>query len=330
MKTGSEVSAEIGNPKTVNTLRGERLAGLITREEYWDELRNRLRVLTDIVHIAQRENLALEISAAGAQILIPLENNESIIRMMFDVEDIRSVPFTVIAEGPYEQFQAQILFALGKSANGFLDIGANMGFYSLALATLNPALNVQSFEPQPQIYSCFSTNVSLNKLESQVKIYNYGLGSKEENLNMYIPSFTGSGGGSFANLHKEEGDPEEFLVPVRPLDTLVHPNSNFDLIKVDVEGFEFEVLKGGLKLIESDKPTIVIELLRKWMKPFGKQPQDVINLLEPLGYEVLSIGLTHLTSIKVIDESTPETNFIFVHKNNNQHLNLLRKNFTIE
>lgn len=327
---GRDMSAEISNPKTISSLREERLAGEITREEYWAEVRHRLRVLTDIVHIAQRENLLFEISAAGVQVLIPLENNEAIIRMKLDVEDIRSVPFTVIAEGPYEQFQAQILFTLGKSADNFLDIGANMGFYSLALATLNPNLNVQSFEPQPRTYSYFATNVSLNKLESQVKVFNCGLGSKEDNLKMYIPAFTGSGGGSFANLHMEEGDAEEVLVPVKTLDTLVQSNSNIDLIKIDVEGFEFEVVEGGLELIKSGKPTIVIELLRKWMKPFGKQPQDVINLLNPLGYEVFSIGSSHLTLITVIDESTFENNFIFIHPDNSEHLNLLRKNFTIE
>jgi FkbM family methyltransferase len=325
-----DMSAEVNNTKTMSSLREERLAGEITREEYWTEVRHRLRVLTDIAHIAQRESLLFEISAAGAQVLIPLENNEAVIRMKLDVEDIRSVPFTVIAEGPYEQFQAQILFTLGKSADNFLDIGANMGFYSLALATLNPALNVQSFEPQPRIYSCFATNISLNKLESQVKIYNYGLGSKEDILKMYIPAFTGSGGGSFANLHMEEGAAEEVLVSVKSLDTLVPTNSKVDLIKIDVEGFEFEVIQGGLELIQSSKPTIVIELLRKWMKPFGKQPQDVINLLKPLGYEVFSIGSSHLTSIIDIDESTFETNFIFVHTDNSGHLNLLRKNFTIE
>jgi FkbM family methyltransferase len=327
---GSDMPAEISNPKTMSFLREERLAGEITREEYWAGVRNRLRVLTDIAHIAQRENLIFEINAAGAQVLIPLENNAAVIRMKLDVEDIRSVPFTIIAEGPYEQFQAQILFTLGKSADNFLDIGANMGFYSLALATLNPALKVQSFEPQPRIHSCFTTNVLLNKLESQVKIYNFGLGSKEDNLKMYIPVFTGSGGGSFADLHKEEGVAEEVLVPVKSLDTLVPINSDIDLIKIDVEGFEFEVVQGGLELIQSDKPTIVIELLRKWMKPFGKQPQDVIDLLKPLGYEVFAIGSCHLTSTTVIDESTLETNFVFVHTNNSKHLDLLQKNFTIE
>jgi len=327
---GSDMSAGIGSPKTMSSLREERLAGEITREEYWAEVRHRLRVLTDLAQIAQRENLLFQISAAGAQVLIPLENDQAFIRMKLDVEDIRSVPFTVIAEGPYEQFQAQILFTLGKLADNFLDIGANMGFYSIALATLNPTLKVQSFEPQPRIYSCLATNLNLNNLESQVKIYNYGLGSREDSLKMYIPAFTGSGGGSFANLHIEEGDAEEVLVPVKPLDILVPTNSNVDLIKIDVEGFEFEVVQGGLELIQRDKPTIVIELLRKWMKPFGKQPQDVINLLKPLGYEVFAIGSFRLTSITVIDESTVETNFVFVHTNNSKHLDKLRKSFTIE
>jgi FkbM family methyltransferase len=327
---GSNVPVEFSSPKSIISLREERFTGEITREEYWTEVRNILRVLTDIAHIAMQENLTFEISGSGTHVLIPLENNEAVIRMELDVEDIRSVPFTVIAEGPYEQFQAQILFTLGKSVDNFLDIGANMGFYSLALAKINPTLNVQSFEPQPRIYSYFATNVSLNELESQIKIYNYGLGSKEDNLKMYIPAFTGSGGGSFANLHTEEGAAEEVLVPVYSLDTLIPTDSNVDLIKIDVEGFEFEVVQGGIELIQSNKPTIVIELLRKWMKPFGKQPQDVINLLKPLGYEVLSIGPSHLTPITKINESTIETNFIFVHENNSRHLNLLRKYFAIE
>jgi FkbM family methyltransferase len=324
------VSREIDRKKSLSNIREERLTGGTTREKYWAELRDRMRVIIDLVHVAQRENLAFEISAAGAQVLIPVESNGIKIRMVLDVEDIRSVPFTVIAEGPYEQFQAKILVTLGKSAESFFDIGANMGYYSLALAAINPALQVKSFEPQPEIYLKFSTNVSLNQLEPQIKIYNCGLGSREEKLKMYIPAFTGSGGGSFADLHTEEGSAEEVLVTVQSLDKLTPPNSNVDLMKIDVEGFEFEVITGGLELIKSGKPTIIIELLRKWMKPFGRQPQDVINLLEPLGYKVYSIGLNHLKSITRIDEFTIETNFIFVHEDNSKHINLISKSFKIE
>ena len=324
------MSREIEHKKNLSDIREERLSGEITREKYWTELRDRMRVIIDLVHVAQRENLIFEISAAGPQVLIPVESNGIKIRMILDVEDIRSVPFTVIAEGPYEQFQAKILVTLGKSAESFFDIGANMGYYSLALASINPALQVKSFEPQPEIYSKFITNVSLNQLEPQIKIYNYGLGSKEDKLKMYIPAFTGSGGGSFADLHTEEGAAEEVLVPVQSLDKLVPPNSNIDLMKIDVEGFEYEVITGGLELIRSVKPTIIIELLRKWMKPFGRQPQDVINLLEPLGYKVYAIGLNRLKSITLIDESTIETNFIFVHEDNSKHINLISQSFEIE
>jgi FkbM family methyltransferase len=327
---GSHVSREIHHKKTFSTFREERLNGQITREKYWAELRDRMRVITDLVQVAQRENLTFEISEGGAQVLIPVQKNGVKIRMVLDVEDIRSVPFTVIAEGPYEQFQAEILFTLGKTVESFFDIGANMGFYSLALASINSEVQVKSFEPQPEIYSIFSKNVSLNQLEPQIKIYNYGLGSKEDKLKMYIPAFTGSGGGSFADLHTEEGAAEEVFVPVQSLDKLVPPYSNIDLMKIDVEGFEFEAIAGALELIGSSKPTIIIELLRKWMKPFGRQPQDVINLLNPLGYMVYSIGLNSLKSITTIDESTIETNFIFIHEDNSKHINLISKSFKIE
>jgi hypothetical protein len=92
---------------------------------------------------------------------------------------------------------------------------------------------------------------------------------------------------------------------------------------MDVEGFELSVLKGSLESIERFKPTIFIELLRKWMKPFGDHPQDVIDLLSPIGYLCFAIGDNILTKITKIDDDTIENNFIFVHRNRIDHLNLL-------
>jgi hypothetical protein len=142
---------------------------------------------------------------------------------------------------------------------------------------------------------------------------------------MYIPAFTGSGGGSFANLHIEEGRAVEVEVPVKKLDQLISRDWPVDLIKIDVEGFEYEMLTGSMATIREFKPSIVVELLRKWMKPFGKQPQDVISLLNPLGYDTYAIAKNSLLPINSIDETTIETNFVFIHKENLSHLNAIKE-----
>lgn len=310
---------------SITKLKKLREEGQITREVYWSEIQERLRFIDELVAIAERENVTVEINKSGPKITIPLGYKNETVQMLLDVNDIRSVPFTVLADGPYEEFQASILFELGMNSRNFLDVGANMGYYTLALGKINPSLTIQSFEPQPKTFSQLKKNLSLNNLEARITAHNIGLGAKEDTLTMFIPKFTGSGGASFANLHDEEGSPQEVKVPVKGLDNHLNEENQVDLMKIDVEGYEFEMLVGSQKTINNHFPTIVIELLRKWMKPFGRHPQDVIELLSALGYITYSIGKNSLNEISMINEDTTETNFIFVHPRNSVHCNLLRK-----
>jgi FkbM family methyltransferase len=297
--------------------------GKISREEYWTIVQTKLKVLREIQLVLRRENLSLQISQSCLQLEIPLTSFETSVSMTLDVDDIRSVPFSVIADGPYEKFQGMILLKLARRSSEFIDIGANMGYYSLAAAKVNSTIKVRAFEPQPRVFSTLVNNISLNNLSDRVEAHNFGLGSKQSTMTMFIPKFTGSGGGSLANLHREEGEPIEVEVQVKVLDEYSVKWTNPDLIKIDVEGFEFEVISGGMNLIKKSRPTIIIELLRKWMKPFDKHPQDVIELLIEEGYVIYAIANDILNEIDKIDDLTIETNFICVHSMNVKHLEIL-------
>lgn len=251
------------------------------------------------------------------------QTHSSRVLMMLDETDVRSVPFSVLADGYYEPFQSDILLELGKNSERFLDIGANMGFYSLALAIENPNLSVISFEPQPDVYQIMIENIELNGLQERIKLFNMGLGHQVEELTMYIPSFTGTGGASFRNLHEDEGEAREIKIPVEPLDAI--ETNLVDLIKIDVEGFELNVISGAYGLITQHRPTIMAELLRKWMKPFGHSPQMFLDKLESLNYRCFAINAGHLVEIEQIGDETAETNFIFVHQDRNNHLDIVRE-----
>jgi FkbM family methyltransferase len=164
-------------------------------------------------------------------------------------------------------------------------------------------------------------NLKLNNLESRVKTYNLGLSNINDKIVMFEPKFTGSSGTSFRQLHRDEGPHLEFKVKVKKLDGIKMPK--VDLMKIDVEGSEYNVFLGAKKTIISSKPTILVELLNKWMKPFGHKPQDLVSALINLDYICFAIAKGKLREISVVDGFTEETNFIFCHRSKIKHMKYL-------
>lgn len=294
----------------------------ITREEYWSNFRAFLSDYSEFLQL--QDSFGNTLTSLNNSMIVNLkctETHNSRISMRLDPNDIRSVPFSVLADGYYEPYQSDLLVNLGKISKHFLDIGANMGFYSLALASENLTLQVDAFEPQPLIFSMLQDNVELNLLNGRIRIHNVGLGEELGTLRMYVPKFTGSGGASFQNLHEDEGEATEIEVDVVVLDRTF--SSKIDLVKIDVEGFELNVLRGAKTIFSEMKPTIVVELLRKWMRPFGHTPQMFLEELKKIGYLCFAIDERRLVSTFEINESTEQTNFVFVHPEKLKHLELL-------
>jgi FkbM family methyltransferase len=301
----------------------KRKLGSEKREDYWTFFREFLLELSEFSEF--QFNFHNSIFLQDNQLIVEIQSSQthtSRVKMILDPSDIRSVPFSVLAEGFYEPYQSDILINLGKMSSQFFDIGANMGFYSLAIAKENPQIKINAFEPQPLIHSLLNRNLTLNNQMNLISTHNIGLGEKSNSLTMYVPSFTGSGGASFKNLHEEEGAASTITVAVHRMDDYIHIAP--DLMKMDVEGYELNVLLGAKKSINNSKPTIVVELLRKWMKPFGHTPQMFLDELKLFGYNCLAIGTSRLREIEYIDELTLETNFIFVHEERKRHWEYLK------
>lgn len=311
---------------SLREIKESRKADLLSREEYWRSFREHLREIQNFADFGITGEIKLTISKGEIIIEIPLNYSHKV-QMVVNPDDIRSVPFSVLADGRYEPFHSDLIFELINQSSGFVDIGANMGYYTLAAGVLNSHLEVWCFEPNKEVFALLEKNIILNELSGKIHSHQLALG--DENVNdqaLFVPGFTGTGGGSFRNLHPDEGDPSVEFVTISTMDQIfMDTKQEIDLIKIDVEGFELSVINGGIKTLETYRPTIVIELLRKWMLPFGTSPNMVIDHLSEIGYISFAIGEKSLTLIENIDNSTIETNFIFVHPENTKHLSLLMK-----
>ena len=171
-----------------------------------------------------------------------------------------------------------------------------------------------AFEPNPEVRKRLLGNLLINRFLTQVSVIPFGVSSSAGTAEFFVPPKSGTGAGSLRNLHAEEGEPIRFQVELNTIDEIFDTSSRIDVLKMDIEGAEFQAILGGEKLIASQQPVIVIELLRKWMKPFRSHPQDVLLKLNQLGYQCFGISDTHLRQIQKIDELTEETNFLFFPK----------------
>jgi len=298
----------------------DRLRGDISREKYWETVAGALLSAESVAGLLLN---GTEVRIDSAGLLLDWTEPSTGTRLTFKIDpnDIRTFPPTLIAEGSYEPVLSNLLFSLLRLSKTFVDVGANVGFYTVAALKMKQDLRVISFEPNPVVFSKLSRNLKLNNCLDRASIVNVAVSNATKgSVDFFVPKSTGSSGGSMSNLHPEEGSPVMQIISTTTLDKNLKVLTEVDVIKVDVEGHELKVIQGSLKTIRNFSPTIVIELLRKWMAPFGDHPQDVVSLLVRAGYEAFAITDFGCEPISEITEATVATNFVFCHPSRPQHL----------
>jgi len=153
----------------------------------------------------------------------------------------------------------------------FIDIGANIGTYSILSATMVGCETV-SFEPSDQIFSLLEKNVIINNVESKINLFKYALGA--ENQSMMI----GYKGAMTYITNNNELDLQE--IEVKRLDDFVDYGS---LIKIDVEGYEEFVLEGAEKVLSNPKTGALIIELASYNR-YGSSNDRVHEALNKYGF----------------------------------------------
>ena len=241
------------------------------------------------------------------------------IKVFFPKHDHRSAPLESLNFGGYEEKELQVILQIVPKHGNFLDIGANIGWYSLIIAKFYKKLKVHSFEPIKKTYNFLLKNIKCNFL-SNVKTYNFGFYNENKKITFYSHP-EGTGNSSIKILSKRKSL-QIHKCNVKVLDDFISKKKiKVDFIKCDVEGAELFVFLGAKKTLLNDKPIVFCEMLRKWSKKFKYHPNDIILLFDKFGYGCFYINNPNsffkkfrLKEIKKITDRTIETNFLFIHK----------------
>lgn len=205
------------------------------------------------------------------------------LRMKLTVKDW--VQNNLFIYGYYEKNESDYWLKRSEKAKIIIDIGANVGYYSL-LAAKNIERNkgkIFAFEPVNKTFIRLGENILLNKIDC-ISIYKKAISNENSSIKINVGNDENWGMSSI-NSHEHLSSESE-IVECETLDTFCNSVniSQVDLIKIDVEGAEYNVLQGMEKAIEKYKPEVLIEVLDQHLNRQNISSENVFNFFWGKGY----------------------------------------------
>ena len=188
-----------------------------------------------------------------------------------------------------QSLKALELICLRYDLHGtFVDVGANIGAYSLGLG--KNFANTIAFEPNPETHSLLSHNLRFN-LDCKYQVSQLALGNRSYLANISVIK-SNRGGASLLPCNHECYETTEVRVEtldnVLEADIGINEKTTIDLIKIDVEGFEADVIEGAIETIKNHQPVVAFE----WSEN-SRASHGHVKILEDLGYKFFLTKLRH-------------------------------------
>lgn len=192
------------------------------------------------------------------------------------------------------------------------DVGANRGEYCKRILNTFPNCTIFAFEPSPTTFSLLEKNL---EDEPRVKVFDFGLGENMEQRSLYKESQYAKIG-SLTKLNVSDDRYTE-NVSIRTIDQVAEDLqlNSIDLLKIDVEGHEFEVMRGGTGIIEMNKVKLIQFELGGSSIDNKTNLKEMYDWLDEIGFKIYLIkprGLQYLPSYSYQYEQYSTTNFLAV------------------
>ena len=182
--------------------------------------------------------------------------------------------------GQFETGTTGLIAKLLDETDIVMDIGANLGWFTVQMARRVPRGECHAFEPVPHLFQRLQHNCALNGLEKNIRLTQTALGNDQGTVDIY--QFTNTAAGMSSLSKHGRSDYVTFSVPLTRLNTYIDAQrmDRIDVIKMDVEGAEMDVLAAGDKPFRLQRPPIwILEMNSDTARSFGYAPQDLLRRL---------------------------------------------------
>lgn len=166
----------------------------------------------------------------------------------------------------YEQRLLEYIQSLNLEGS-YIDVGANIGNHTVFFGLFTRAKKIHAIEANPRVVPYLKSNITSNKLAGKVKLHTVAAGKRDGRAGLQEVEADQVGGTKVV-----EGD----QVDIKAIDSL--RIKNVVLVKIDIEGYEMQALKGMRKIIERDEPELFIEVTTR------QNFADIFGFLQQFGY----------------------------------------------
>ncbi len=199
------------------------------------------------------------------------------------------VYLTILRDGSWEPWILQAVLATLRPDDVLYDIGANVGFISLETAAAMP-IEIHAFEPQPDLAAAIAVSARLNRFD-RLHVYATAVGDREGTIPLCLP-----GHSLHASIRSATPGERTIDVPLLTIDSLVASGQlpAPAMIKIDVEGAEFQVLRGARQTLQSHQPVLLFEVNDNAAR-FGYQKDQLLTwITDQADYRFLQVSPSDL------------------------------------
>lgn len=222
-------------------------------------------------------------------ILVPVQEH----KLYVDIGDMGGMTSDLVSTGIYEKQTTRVLRNIVTKGMVCLDIGANIGYFTLIAARLvGEEGKVVAFEPEPHNFDLLVRNITLNGYDNVIPVQK-AISNKNGRAKLFLNIFDlGSHTLARPRRNDKSFSQDTIEIEVQTLDSFFKDyTGKIDLVKIDVEGAELAVLEGMENIINQNKDLIIItEFSPDCLSRFDSAPEEYLNRLVNYGFRLYDMS----------------------------------------
>lgn len=213
----------------------------------------------------------------------------------------------ILLDGCFCPAIGQHLSSMVKPGMTVLDIGANVGYFTLlASRAVGPAGKVYAFEPEPGNFRVLSENLFVNGMTWATPV-NKALWNTSGSSTLFVDSMNLGGATMISGKFDLKAD-SSVAIEMVALDSYLPPGTHVDFIKLDAEGAEPKIIEGMAATLGANRAiTILMEFCPQFLQAGGNDPSEFIGRLRDMGFAMQRLHEDGRLTEFDIDEITPST-----------------------